>query len=490
MPEEKKLDSTTLFTYQLRENSKFDSIHPITKEDILFSFKLAICPGIVSKRQAAYYEFIDSLYFTSETELNIITHGDYFLNKYFTGDFFILPKHIYDEKDLLSQFSIKDLRTDGIDSSSKVLQEFIESFNNTKFKKEQVFIIGSGPYELKTWESNKRIVLSKKKDWWGSSLGEENNLFHQYPNQIQYEIIGDDNSALAALKSGNIDLIKTVPPKEFNKLKENEQLETELAIKSGYDYIGFNIKNKALSFNGVRTALAHMINKAEYIEKVYYGLAKESKTPIPSSQQTLINKNLKTIEFSVDSAKMILTRLGWTDSNKNGILDNSIDGELVELDFTYLFNSNDEKRKSFGLILQKRTKQIGIKINLQAAEWSNYLEQVRNGGFDIFYGSKGMAPIPPDFFPSFHSTAANGGRNYSKYVSSLSDSLIEAIRNSNNAEERIEYFKAFQEQLNNDLPIYVLLEPMETFVYSNKLKPIRTSSIRPNYWAPSIQFKN
>mgnify|MGYP001571922499 CR=1 len=73
MPEEKKLDSTTLFTYQLRENSKFDSIHPVTKEDILFSFKLAICPGIVSKRQAAYYEFIDSLYFTSETELNIIT---------------------------------------------------------------------------------------------------------------------------------------------------------------------------------------------------------------------------------------------------------------------------------------------------------------------------------------------------------------------------------------------------------------------------------
>lgn len=490
LPSVKKTDSTTLFTYQLRKGIAFDAEHPIFVEDILFSFKLAICPGIVSKGSAAYYSFIDSVYSPSENELVIQTHGDYFLNKYFTGDFFILPKHIYDPNSMLDQFSISELKKDRILELSNELQEYTAFFNDDKFEKDLAFIHGSGPYEIEAWESNQRIILKRKQNWWGAKLGEESTLFQQGTERIQYEIISDDNTALAAFKSGKVDLLKTLNPKDFTKIKSEISYPNAQETKSGYDYLGFNLNDSLLADQSLRLAIAHLINKEEFIQNVYYGNAKETNSPISSYQTGYVLDNIPKINFDPETTIKILKELNWIDSDHNGIHDKFINGKLKELSFNYLFNTNDEKRKSFGIILQNRAKLVGIDIQLVGVEWSTYLEKTRSGDFDMFYGSKGMAPIPPDFYSTFHSNSTNGGRNYCSYQSAIADSLIENIRTTDSDELRIQYYHALQSQLNKDLPMVFLVEPMETFVYSKALKPLLTSPIRPNYWAPSIQFKN
>ena len=119
-----------------------------------------------------------------------------------------------------------------------------------------------------------------------------------------------------------------------------------------------------------------------------------------------------------------------------------------------------------GILVQNRAKSIGIEIKLTAVDWPTYLEKIRSGDFDIFYGSKGSAPIPPDLYTSFHSNSTNNGRNYSNYRSAISDSLIEEIRNTDSDIKRIQLYKKLQELLQKDLPVIFLVEPMETFLYS------------------------
>jgi peptide/nickel transport system substrate-binding protein len=490
MPTTKKTDSTTTFTYSLRDNISFDQQNRITNDDILFSFKLAICPGIVPKGSAAYYSFIDSLYFPTKSELKIQTHGDYFLNKYFTGDFFILPKHVYDPSGVLDLFSISDLRKDSILENSLELKAFTNSFNDIKFEKDQNYIKGSGPYEILEWTSNQRIILKRKENWWAANIENESVLFQQNQEKIQYEIISDNNTAISAFKSGKVDFIKTINPNIFAELQTNNSYQTAKETKSGYEYLAFNLNKPILNNIKIRKAIAHLINKQELIDKIHLGNAKETNSPISSYHTEYINSNLKTLEFSVDSAISILNEIGWKDSDNNGILDKTIGTNLQELSFEYLFNSNDDKRKSFGIILQNRAKSIGIEIKLTAVDWPTYLEKIRSGDFDIFYGSKGSAPIPPDLYTSFHSNSTNNGRNYSNYRSAISDSLIEEIRNTDSDIKRIQLYKKLQELLQKDLPVIFLVEPMETFLYSQTLKPILTSPVRPNYWAPSIEFKD
>ena len=225
------------------------------------------------------------------------------------------------------------------------------------------------------------------------------------------------------------------------------------------------------------------------VENIYYQAAEKTSSPIPSSQKSLINTTLTEYPFSMDSARHILQEENWKDSNGDGILDKVVDGNQTDFSITYVYNTNDEFRKSFGILLQNRAKSVGIDIRIDGVDWSNYLQRLRSGDFDLLYGSKGNPPIPPDLFANFHSSNANGGRNYTNYKSLKSDSLMEAIRLSNSDAERKELYMHLQAEIHQDLPVLFLVEPHETFVYSNQLEQVHISPIRPNYWAPSIKIK-
>ena len=64
---------------------------------------------------------------------------------------------------------------------------------------------GTGPFVLKEFEPNGRIVMARNPDWWG---------LKQYPHnidRIEYAPIADPEERLAALLEGHLDLL-TDPP--------------------------------------------------------------------------------------------------------------------------------------------------------------------------------------------------------------------------------------------------------------------------------------
>src|SRR5690606_11922075 len=127
---------------------------------------------------------------------------------------------------------------------------------------------------------------------------------------------------------------------------------------------------------------------------------------------------------------------------------------------------------------------IGININLAAYEWSVYLQKLKSGELELFYSAVSSSLLPPNYNSSFHSSAANGGRNYFNYKSKKADSLIHTMNRSNQLSDYAKASKSFQELLNNDLPCIFLYSEKETFVFSKSIKDFYPSSARPHYWAP------
>src|SRR5713226_5645042 len=58
--------------------------------------------------------------------------------------------------------------------------------------------LGTGPYLLSEWVRGDRVVLTRNKDYWQKGL--------PHLDKITFRFIADPNSALAALKSGDIDV--------------------------------------------------------------------------------------------------------------------------------------------------------------------------------------------------------------------------------------------------------------------------------------------
>ena len=75
---------------------------------------------------------------------------------------------------------------------------------------------GTGPYQLKAREPDVRTVLTRNPDWWGIKDGR----FEGNVDQVVYLPIVSDATRLAALVSGEVDLVNDPPPQDVPRLAQ------------------------------------------------------------------------------------------------------------------------------------------------------------------------------------------------------------------------------------------------------------------------------
>ncbi|HET6245138.1 MAG: ABC transporter substrate-binding protein [Bacteroidetes bacterium] len=480
-----------LITYTIRPDAKWDNGTPITAKDIEFSLKVMKNPKVNNQRLRPYYEFIQDVQFYEQDPLKLtfICKDVYILAEAASGDFSILPENIFDPKGLMKGFSIRELseNAEKISDDPKIV-EFANDFNSEKYQREKEFVIGSGAYTLEEWLTGQRIVLKKKENWWGNKLAENNKYFEVNSPKIIYQTINDQTTGIVALKAGNIDLARTIKAKDFVELPKSEKFTANYVSHTPgfleYNYIGINTKleNKKLSDKKVRQALAHLFDVPKIIEIIQYGLAQRIIGPIHPSDKKAYNKDLAHYQYSVETAKKLLSEAGWKDSNGNGTVDKVIDGELVELEITFTYNSGNDERKGVALMFQEEARKAGIKVNVIAQEWSIYLDNLKSHKFDMYFGAWVSTPVPADHKQIYHTESYHGGSNYTGFGNDESDALIDAIRIELDEDKRALLNKEFQKILHDQVSYIFLYARNEKIAINKRFHNAQTSVMRPGYW--------
>ena len=72
---------------------------------------------------------------------------------------------------------------------------------------------GTGPYILKSREPDRRTTMTRNPDWWGKPEGNVTD--------IEFNVISNPATRVAALISGDIDMIYTVPPQDVARLQRS-----------------------------------------------------------------------------------------------------------------------------------------------------------------------------------------------------------------------------------------------------------------------------
>ncbi len=473
-------------TYTLRENARFGNDDKVSFEDILFSLKVHICPLISNSSGGSYYSFIESIEAINEHTFTITCNSAAVLNELRSGDFAVLPKMHYDSLNLLQNFSLQRLKTaTNLEDNDSIIQ-FTESFNSSLTATNSAAFIGSGSYRLKKWQKGERFILERKNNWWGSELQDENTFFKANADELQFEIINDNQTAINALKAGEIDVLNFVSQNDFEKIENSTNITTLECNQHGFNYIGFNCNSPILKDQQFRKAIEASIPYQKIIEVVYQNQAELNRLPLAMQQRDLRNEEIIFEDQNLEKAKKIVAELKWEDSNDNGIIDKMIDGELVECELQYHYNSGNEQRKAVGYLLKNELNKIGISLQVNELEWLTYLKALRNNEVQIFMSGKLTLPITPDFTNALHSSSANGGRNYANYQNLALDSIIDNILMEPNRQSRIELIKSVQAIVAKDVPYIYLLSTKNRFAHSNRLKNVPVYSIRPHFWAAEL----
>lgn len=445
-------DSTSV-TILLRNDIQWSDQTALTIDDIIFSFDLYSDPQVQSRNIGTFKNF------------NTDDNGKVDLNKTFEKlagnklkiNFLpgsvpsildisipIIPKHIFDKID----------RTEI--PTSKV------NFNP----------VSSGPYKLKKWNRNQSIILEANK----KSFLFRDGMF----DEIIFKIVPDYNSKLLQLKKGEIDfseLIKAVDAREINNYKN-------LIIKTvkgrEYDYVGWNnidsktfleknlVKpNKLFGSAKVRQALSHAINKQEILTEHLLNYGELAVSPVSSIFKTYFDSSLKAIEYDPALAKKMLAEDGWTDKDKNGVIEK---GNL-EFRFTLHIPSSNPLREYAANIIKNNLRAIGIEMNVEKSELGAFIENLYNRKLDAWMASW-FIQVPLEFKTYWFSDLNISPLNFTGYQSEEADKVMLNLEKVTDSKIKKTYIFEFQNIIYKDQPVTFLYWMDNIVVYNNKLKNV------------------
>ncbi|QGG50127.1 ABC transporter substrate-binding protein [Lysinibacillus pakistanensis] len=115
--------------------------------------------------------------------------------------------------------------------------------------------------------------------------------------KINVRFIADNDSALSALRNGEIHILQTVPETKLDIVKSDNKLTLNTADSNAVAYLQMNTSGRAVSDSvDLRKAILYSINQDEFIS--YY---QGNKKPAVSTVSTLVNTGL---ELKADSGKV------------------------------------------------------------------------------------------------------------------------------------------------------------------------------------------
>ena len=480
------------FEFTLRKGIKFADGVELTGEDVIFSLKAAK-NFLLTENQSlqTYLEPIKSAELIDGDLYRIrftLEKPDWQIRKVvFASILTILPKHIFKYENNLDGYSWEDLEKRDSAKNYDALENFTKWFKSPDIQRDPKFILGTGPYKLKEWITNDKVVLEKNPNYSNVFNSEYGNA---YPDKIIYKQVSDWNAAVIAIKIKDLDLIGYIPSAQWNNVDtvKYSYLSKTAFPQSTYGYVGWNLERPLFKDKKVRLALAYLLDRKTMIDKVLYGLGEQTQTPVSKSRPEY-NSEIPLITYDTIIAKKLLKEAGWEDHDGDGVIDKKINGKYVPFKFEFVINSGNETRKKILLVYAEDLRKVGIQADIMALEWSIYIERLRNHQLDAWFGAWQNDDGENDFYQLYHSSQAkNRGSNYGGWNNKRADHILEVIRNETSQSKRKKLEKEFQKIFYEDQPVALMWNPCTPVIWNNRFDNVKWYSLRPGYnpawWIP------
>ncbi|MEP7233840.1 MAG: ABC transporter substrate-binding protein [Ignavibacteriota bacterium] len=442
------------YTYTINPKAKFSDGVPFTGEDVVFSFKCVMNPKQLETTQTrSSLNSVDSISFVGGDKMKVAFHLNepYFQMNIVLGGGYVsmLPKHIFDPKNMTDQMSWKDIKS--ANPKNPVFQQEADDFKDPSKIRKTEMMIGTGAYLYKEWMTNDHISFKKNPNYWGKDVAWQ----EAYPDEIVFKTITDNNSAVTALKAKDIDIMDIVPAAAFVLLDPAKQpfIKKDTVYYNSRVYVEWNGERPLFKDKNVRWALSHLIDRDILVKEVMKGLARPINGPINFTQPHY-DETLPPITFDPALAKKMLADNGWADSDGDGILDKVIGGKRTPFHFSFDIYSGSDVVKQTALVIAEEMRKAGIKVDVSTSEWSVWINNSRSHNYDASIANILGNASEDDPYGLWHSSQAmNKGQNVYSFINAEADKILEQNKTEFDFNKRDSLMKRFQRIVYDEMPI-------------------------------------
>jgi len=290
--------------------------------------------------------------------------------------------------------------------------------------KQEMFTVrnamGTGPFKLERYEPDVRTTLKRHDAWWGWRDKRSGNL-----DSVTYTSLRSDATRLAALTSGEVDLVLDPPFQDVERLQRDPKLAISTTGDIGTQYFTFDQTRDELLYGDVkdknpfkdirvRKAVAHALNVELIVQKVLRGQG----TPTGSLVSPRVDGYDKALDqklpYDPARARALLTEAGYPN------------GFGVTLDCV-----NVGYREAVCQAAAAMLTQVGIRVQVRSSPTNTFFPRLSTGNTSFVEFGWTAAPDPwttlNGLFRTFDASGM-GTFNAGRYSNRELDVLIDAVR--------------------------------------------------------------
>ena len=421
------------YIFKLNKNAKWSNGDPVTADDFVWSWKRILTASLGSQYPDMLYYLVGAYEYHNgqidnfnEVGVKALDTHTLKVNLKNPTPFFI---------GLLSHYSTWPVHKE------TVLKHGDIDDRNGEWTRPGNFVC-NGPFQLKTWELNNKIVVEKNPHYYDASMVRLNEI-HYYPVS---NVMTEDRM----FRAGQLHLTSSMPTQKCPIYIEEKNPNLKIDPYMGTYFYRINTENETLSDVRVRKALAYSIDRQLLVDKV----TQCGQIPAYSFTPPGSNGYQPSTEIPYDPvlAKQLLAEAGY-----------SSDNPFPKLEI--LFNTNEGHRKVALAIQQMWQNELGIEVELVNQDWKVYLSREMVGDFQISRaGWIGDYEDPNTFLDLMR---PNRGNNKTGWENMDFDALVEEANTINDQDKRYELLNEAEKILIDNMPII----PLYTYVRVYQLSP-------------------
>lgn len=383
--------------------------------------------------------------------------------------------------------------------------------------------LGSGPYRIGDFESNRFVELTRVEGYWGDSLplrvGTQNFA------QVRLEYFRDRSAAFEALKAGSIDFWQENQAKrwatayDFAAARSGDLVKREVAREGtqSVQTFAFNLRRRRFADLRVRKALDLAFDFEWTNETVFYdqyarpasyfqGSTELMPAGVPRGMELELLEGLRgqvpddvygepylpsktdgsgRIRRELGKATGLLEEAGW--SIQNGELRNE-SGER----FTVEFLTSQSTQQAIVEPYFRNLERLGIATSFRLVDSTQYVQRESEFDFDMVIGGLRNSESPGNEQREYWGTAAAdqlGSRNLAGVKDPAVDALIEKLVVAEDYEELAAASRALDRVLtHNRYMVFELYAPLQRIAYWKRLQspdplPSRSHGFPVVWWS-------
>jgi peptide/nickel transport system substrate-binding protein len=394
--------SPTTVRFNLRKNVKFQDGTPFTADDVLFSFDRIRQP---QGTMQIYVGGVKEIKKIDDYTVDVISDkpNPTLLNNFTT---FLIMSKVWCVKNKSEK--IQDYKA----------KEITHASTNTN---------GTGPYIIKEWQPDQKLVMTANKGWWDKLQGNVTD--------VVYTPIKSDPTRVAALLAGNVDAVTDLPTQDVARLRNTPSLAVLdgpevrtifLALDQGSEELKYGPKGKNIFKDvRVRKALSVSIDRVAIQRSIMRGLSLPASIMVAPGVNGYSADLDKVQPADIDGAKKLLADAGYP----NGV--------EFTLDCPNNRYVNDEEVCQAIINMWAKA---GIKAKLNAMNFGPFIAKVQNFDSSAYMLGWGVANYDAQYslqsLVMTRTQGADGSFNFSKTNNAKLDALVEAMKGETDKNKR------------------------------------------------------